>query len=125
MTTAIPGPVTAATDAERLDVFRVAVQANALAAALLPGEQRQRILRDQLERASLSVVLNVGEGAGRRSRKDKRRHYAIARGSAMECSAAMNVIAMRQLAPAGEIAELRALFVRAIQMLTKLDDALA
>jgi len=38
-----------------------------------------RVLHDQLERASLSAVLNVAEGAGRHSRRDKRRHYAIAR----------------------------------------------
>jgi hypothetical protein len=55
----------------------------------------------------------------------KRRHYAIARGSAMECAAAVDVIRIRGLAEASAVAALRALFVRAIQMLTKLDDALA
>ena len=123
MTTAIPDPATAATDAEKLDVYRVARAAHAHAVTILAGEHR--ILRDQLERASLSVVLNISEGAGRRSRKDKRRHYAIARGSAMECAAAIDVVRVRGLAEASDAAALRALFVRAIQMLTKLDEALA
>jgi hypothetical protein len=77
MTTAIPGTLTPTTDAERLDVYRVALAAHAQATTILAGDHR--ILRDQLERASLSVILNTAEGAGRRSRKDKRRHYAIAR----------------------------------------------
>lgn len=122
MTTATPGTPTTATDAEELDVYRVALAAHAQATTILAGEHR--ILRDQLERASLSIILNVSEGAGRRSRKDKRRHYAIARGSAMECAAAANVIGTCRLADAADTAALRALFVRTIQMLTKLDDAL-
>ena len=32
----------------------------------------------------LSIVQNIAEGAGRVGRADKARHYAIARGSAME-----------------------------------------
>lgn len=123
MTTAAPGPTTPTLDAEKLDVYRVALQAQAQASALVPEDRR--VLRDQLERASLSVVLNIAEGAGRRSRKDKARHYAIARGSAMECAAAIDVIARRKLADETACGTVRVLYVRVVQMLTKLDAALA
>jgi four helix bundle protein len=123
MTTTAPGPNTPTLDAEKLDVYRVALDAQAQASALAPEDRR--VLRDQLERASLSVVLNIAEGAGRRSRKDKARHYAIARGSAMECAAAVDVIAKRNLADLNACASTRALYVRVVQMLTKLDAALA
>ena len=136
MTTAAPGPVPGspavhvhvsrpgpALDAEKLDVYRVALEGHAQAAVLVPVDRR--VLRDQLERASLSVVLNISEGAGRRSRKDKRRHYAIARGSAMESAAVIDVISRRNLADAAASAAVRALYVRVVQMLTKLDAALA
>ena len=43
----------------------------------------------------------------------------------MECAAAVDVITIRGLAAPADVAVLGALFVRAIQMLTKLDDALA
>ena len=111
------------TDAERLDVYRVALDAHGSVTALPLGAHR--ILRDQLERSSLSVVLNVSEGAGRRSRRDKRRHYAIARGSAMECAAGLAAVGRRGLANEADVERARRLIVRAIQMLSKLDRALA
>jgi four helix bundle protein len=82
------------------------------------------VLRDQLERASLSVVLNISEGAGRHSRKEKRRFYSIARGSAMESAAAIDVLRLRKLAPAEACASARSLAVRVVQLLTRLDAAL-
>jgi four helix bundle protein len=47
----------------------------------------ERHLRDQLNRASASVVLNLGEGSGKRSMAEKRRYYDIAMGSLRECEA--------------------------------------
>lgn len=43
----------------------------------------------------------------------------------MECAAAVDVVAIRRLGDPVDAAALRALFVRVIQMLTKMDDALA
>jgi four helix bundle protein len=109
-------------DAEKLEVYQVALELQALASTLVPPNHR--VLHDQLERASLSVVLNIAEGAGRRSRKDKRRFYAMARGSACECAAAVDVLRHRHLSPKGACATARSLALRVIQMLTKLDRAL-
>jgi hypothetical protein len=44
-------------------------------------------LSEQVRRAALSVPLNIAQGAGRNTEADAARHYAIARGSAMECAA--------------------------------------
>ena len=41
-------------------------------------------LRDQLDRASSSVVLNLAEGSAKFSKKDQARFYQIARGSLLE-----------------------------------------
>jgi four helix bundle protein len=110
-------------DAEKLVVYQIALQLQAVGSGLVPAQQR--VLHDQMERASLSVVLTIAEGAGRRSRKDKRRFYAMARGSACECAAAVDVLRHRRLAPEGACATARSLALRVIQMLTKLDRALA
>jgi len=109
-------------DAERLVVYQVALELQALASGLVPATQR--VLHYQMERASLSCVLLIAEGAGRRSRKDKRRFYAMARGSTCECAAAVDVLRQRRLAPEAACAAARFLALRVIQMLTKLDRAL-
>jgi four helix bundle protein len=115
--------VVPALDAEKLTVYHVALELQVLCAGLAPVHHR--VLQDQLERASLSVILNIAEGAGRRSRRDKRRFYSIARGSAMETAAAIDVLRARHLAPESHCATARSLALRVIQMLTKLDAALA
>ncbi len=44
-------------------------------------------LKDQLNRAASSIALNLSEGSGKDSRKDRRRFYRIAFGSVRECQA--------------------------------------
>ena len=84
-----------------------------------------RILKDQLERASLSVCLNVAEAAGRRSPRDKARFYAIARGSATEVAALLDILTLRRLASPAAIRTGRRLAIRIVQMLTRIDQRLA
>jgi four helix bundle protein len=48
-------------DAEKLDCYRLAVEFRSLAVCLLP-ERGYAGLRDQLDRASVSIVLNITEG---------------------------------------------------------------
>jgi four helix bundle protein len=54
---------------------------------------RDRTLRDQALRAAKSVCLNIAEGAGRVTRADKARAYAIARGELSEAVAAVEIAA--------------------------------
>ena len=109
-------------DAERLQVYGVALEFQAQASAL--AQRTDAVVRDQLRRASLSCVLNIAEGAGRRSRAQKRHFYSIARGSAMECAAILDILRVRGAADATESRHSRALLVRIVQMLTKLDQSL-
>ncbi|MFA4843598.1 MAG: four helix bundle protein [Candidatus Margulisiibacteriota bacterium] len=44
-----------------------------------------RIIRDQLFRAVLSIPLNIAEGQGRFHAREKRQFYNIAKGSLYEC----------------------------------------
>lgn len=110
-------------DAEKLRVYHLALDLQVMASALVPS--LHRVLRDQFERASLSVVLNIAEGSGRHSRRQKRYHYGVARGSATECAAMSDVLRLRRLAPPNECDRVRRLAVRITQMLTKLDASLS
>jgi len=124
-----PGPTTPANgaavvvDAHKLTVYHVAVSVQAASARLIP--KGHAVLRDQLERATLSVVLNIAEGAGRRTRRDKGRFYTIARGSAMESAALIDVLIARQIASADAAREAKDLVIRVIQMLSRLQQAMA
>ena len=104
---------------ERLEVYHLALRLHAEACDLLPGRQH-RTLRDQLERASLSIVLNIAEGAGRRAGPDKRRFYEIARGSTTETAAIVDVLGARKLTAPDRRAGVHALAVRVVQRLSRL-----
>ncbi len=108
-------------DPERLDCYRVALELTALAQRLVPRGHCE--LRDQLVRASLSVPLNVAEGCGRHAPGEKAHFYAIARGSAMECAAVVDVVRSLGLSPVAACKDARWLIVRVVQMLTKLEAA--
>ena len=97
----------------------MALEFQALASSIaLP--QGRRELRDQLDRAALSIVLNTAEGAGRTGAADKARFFAMARGSAMECAALFDVLGNLALVPRLTSVRARALLVRIVQMHTRL-----
>lgn len=116
------GPEAHVLDAEKLTVYHVALELQCLANTLVPSVNR--VLRDQFERASLSVVLNLAEACGRVSRRQRRYHFGVARGSATECAALTDVLRLRRLTPASECFRARSLAVRCVQMLTKLIQAM-
>ena len=64
--------------------------------------------------------MNIAEGAGRRSAADKARFYSIARGSATECAAIMDLLRQRGLS-AEACRTGRHQIVRIVQMLSKLE----
>jgi four helix bundle protein len=122
MTQTIPGPGPIPSpflDCERLDCFRVAVEFQGLAADLC-SQRGLGALRDQLDRASVSIVLNIAEGAGRRTAADKAHFFAIARGSATECAAVLELLATRRMLAPQAHRHGRSLLVRIVQMLTRL-----
>jgi four helix bundle protein len=106
-------------DAEKLDCYRIALEFQAIAVQLMPKHGYAE-LRDQLNRASISIVLNIAEGCGRRSPADKARFYAMARGSATECAAVIDLFGARNLVDDRLRKRARTLLVRIVQMLSRL-----
>jgi four helix bundle protein len=52
--------------------------------------------KSQLGRASLSIMLNIAEGSGKFSNKDRKNFFVISRGSVFECAALINFIFAEQ-----------------------------
>jgi len=79
-----------------------------------------RHARDQLLRASQSIVLNIAEGNGKFRQPDRRRFFAIARGSALECAAIQDVLCIGGALDETESVAAEQILVRIVSMLTKM-----
>jgi four helix bundle protein len=108
-------------DHERLDVYELALEFLVLANEVIEGLPRGRShLADQFTRASLSIVLNLAEGAGKHSKLDKRRYYVTARGSATESAALLDVCQRLNLLDEAGHRAAKGMLVRIVSMLIKL-----
>jgi len=74
-------------DFQKLSVYQKAKTINQDIILLLSENDFDRHVKDQLKRASFSIMLNIAEGSSRFSNKDRRYFMIIARGSAFECVA--------------------------------------
>ena len=111
-------------DHERLDVYRLALDFVVLANGVIEALPRGRShLADQFTRASISVVLNLSEGAGKLSRPDKRRYYLTARGSATESAALLDVCLRLALVDTATHKAGRDMVLRLVSMLIRLAQA--
>jgi four helix bundle protein len=104
----------------RLDAYQNAIKFLALASKIATDLPRGHAeLADQLRRAGLSVPLNIAEGSGKFNR-DAIRFYGIARGSALECAAILDVIEALALVDASVLGEPRRRLESTVRMLTGL-----
>ncbi|MFH1575985.1 MAG: four helix bundle protein [Candidatus Margulisiibacteriota bacterium] len=65
-------------------------------------------LMDQIRRASSSIILNIAEGSGKWTKKDKSNFYRISRGSTFECIAALDLFEVYQLLEEEQVVGLKA-----------------
>lgn len=108
-------------DHERLDVYQCALQFAAFAFQILENMPRGHgELSDQLRRATISIPLNIAEGAGKTTERERARSHAIARGSAMECAAIVDLLRLQALVEPETAATAKALLVRIVSMLSKM-----
>lgn len=106
---------------EKLDVYKLSLQYVAYAyqlSAHLHG--KHRFAKEQLLRASQSIVLNIAEGNGKSGAADRRRFFEIARGSALECAVIQDVLEINLALTAEENFQHKQILNRIVSMLTKL-----
>jgi len=109
---------------EDLDAYKAAVEFVAVAMTVAKGFPRGCSgLVDQLRRASWSIPLNIAEGYGKRGFDDRGRYYDIARGSAHECGAILDVAKVSQIISEEDYRRGKVLLVRVVSMLVKMSGA--
>ncbi len=104
-------------DHEKLDVYREAIIFCGWAGELLAAITAKAAAKDQLDRASTSIPLNIAEGNGKISERDRARFLEIARGSALECAACLDVLLVHGLAKEEVIAGAKERLSRIVAML--------
>ena len=81
---------------EKLEVYQEAIAFIAWLSTLLEESVRIGEDKDQLDRASTSIPLNIAEGNGKYTSKDRCRFFDIAHGSALECAAGLDVLVTKR-----------------------------
>lgn len=104
-------------DHEKLDVYQEAIAFCGWIGELLSQISAKAAAKDHLDRASTSLPLNIAEGNGKFSTVDRARFLEIARGSALECAACLDVLAVRKLVAAERILPAKERLVRIVNML--------
>ena len=108
-------------DHDHLDVYQCALAVVDLVDELIDQMPKGRAhLKDQLDRSATSIVLYIAEGAGEFSRADKQRFYRIAKRSATESAATLDIIARRNHAPPELLMKARGYLERIVAMLVRL-----
>lgn len=104
-------------DHEKLDVYQESIAFCGWVGELLGQISAKASAKDQLDRASTSLPLNIAEGNGKFSTVDRPRFLEIARGSALECAACLDVLAIRKLVAPDRILPAKERLVRIVNML--------
>ena len=107
-------------DHEKLDVYQEAIAFCGWVGEFLTAISAKAAAKDQLDRASTSIPLNIAEGNGKFSSKDRARFFEMARGSALECAACLDVLLVRKLASEEQVIRSKERLARIVQMLVGL-----
>ena len=104
-------------DHEKLDVYQQSIAFCGWVGDLLNEVAAKAAAKDQLDRASTSLPLNIAEGNGKFSDADRSRFLEIARGSALECATCLDVLLARKLIATERILPAKEQLVRIVNML--------
>ena len=105
-------------DHEKLDVYQDAIGFVSWVDELLEGIPKSLAVYNQLDRASTSIPLNIAEGNGKYTAADRCRFFDIARGSALECAACLDVLVAKKRIDSADAG--KAILVRIVSMLVGL-----
>jgi four helix bundle protein len=107
-------------DHEKLKVYQSAIGFITWSTDLLSQVDAKAAVKDQLDRASTSVPLNIAEGNGKFAVRDRCRFLDFARGSALECAACLDVLVAKRLVEQESVQNGKAQLLEIVLMLSGL-----
>ena len=84
-------------DHEKLHVYQKALNFIVWLNAILEKVEKKHAVYNQLDRAATSIVLNIPEGNGKFTSKDRCKYFDISRGSALECAGGLDVLVAKNI----------------------------
>lgn len=111
-------------DFERFPVYIKSEEFYYKVLRVLSNPKIDKNIKDQLRRASLSIVLNIAEGAGKYSKNDKKNFYVIAKGSVNECVAIIRILRIEHCIQEKDFILIYADLLEMVKMLSGLINAM-
>lgn len=109
---------------EKLIVYQRALEFAAWSQMLIDSLTKKTATRDHLERAGDSIALNIAEGNGKFSRRDRARFFQIAHGSALESAACLDLFAARRCCDQDAVGKGKLILEEIVKMLFAMLDKL-
>jgi four helix bundle protein len=109
---------------EKLIVYQRALEFAGWSQGLIDSITKKTSTRDHLERAGDSIALNIAEGNGKFSLKDRARFFQIAHGSALESAACLDLFVARRCCDQDAIVQGKLLLEEIVKMLFTMLDRL-
>src|SRR5438034_9082397 len=120
-----PQPKSSRFDHERLEVYKHELEfikwvTPLIEEAATSATGRPREVCDQLDRASISAVLNTAEGNGKRQRQVRARFFDDARGSATECAGYLDVLVAKGILTPDRVLDGKGMLLQIVCMVSGL-----
>ncbi|HTL77768.1 MAG TPA: four helix bundle protein [Candidatus Babeliales bacterium] len=109
---------------EKLTVYQRALEFAAWSQELIESVTKKTSTHDQLGRSGDSIALNITEGNGKFSRRDRARFFQIAHGSTLESAACLDLLVARRCCSHDAIVKGKATLEEIVRMLFKMLDQL-
>jgi four helix bundle protein len=109
---------------EKLTVYQRALEFATWSQDLIESVTKKTSTRDHLERSGHSIALNIAQGNGKFSRKDRARFFQIAHGSALEAAACLDLLVARRCCDTDAITKGKAMLEEIVKMLFTMLDRL-
>jgi four helix bundle protein len=109
---------------EKLTVYQRSLEFAGWSQDLIDSLGKKTSTRDHLERAGDSIALNIAEGNGKFSKKDRARFFQIAHGSALESAACLDLLVARRCCARNAIGRGKSILEEIVRMLFAMLDQL-
>jgi four helix bundle protein len=83
-------------DFQNLNVYQKSKTFHLNCKQIILEPKTDKYVRDQLRRASHSIILNIAEGSAKSTKADRRNYFTIARASVFECVAIIDIMQTEQ-----------------------------